>query len=82
MVNAKIINNKVYCPECNSDNFRMIDYDLYKTNKGRATLFQCKCNRCKIQFGYFTKITLKEDVRFVETILKENKIKTALEMDN
>ena len=77
MVNAKIINNKVYCPLCGEQKFNIDhnNYKLYITPKGKATLFNCYCSKCNLEFGYFLKLTVKDNIHFVEDIKNCKEIK-------
>ena len=61
MVKAKIINNKVYCPLCEKQDFRIdhVNYKLYKTPK----------------FGYFLKLTVKDNIHFIEDLSKCEELK-------
>ena len=78
MVKAKIKDNKVYCPMCEKQDFRIdhVNYKLYKTPKmGNATLFTCNCSRCNLEFGYFLKLTVKDKIHFIEDLSKCEELK-------
>jgi Zn finger protein HypA/HybF involved in hydrogenase expression len=71
-IKAKLKDNKIYCPNCDAHNYKLLgNYKGVIKEGKRLTEFNGKCKECGQEFYFFSNLTTEEHFVFNEDEAKE-----------